>query len=245
MSDPQAGIAGVKAIGWRSRVLHAVVAPLIYFVVRLLQASLRIEQIIGAEHLQPLLARGNAIIPCCWHQRLFFCVAYLLEQRAHGLNPGFLISPSRDGELTSRVVRRFGASTIRGSANRTGAKALRELYMTVKNGVSPISHPDGPHGPPYQAKQGSLMLAQITGAPLLPMAYSVDRYWQLGSWDRLLIPKPFARVTLVVGAPQHVGKKDALEDATKRLEFALNAVTLSADEYAGRTPAPRPSSASQ
>lgn len=241
MSDTQTDAAGVKPIGWRSRALITVVAPLIHLAVRLLQASLRVERVIGESHLQPLLTNGNAIIPCCWHQRLFFCDAYLLGQRAHGLNPGFLISPSRDGELTSRVVRRFGASVVRGSANRTGAQALRELYLTVTSGVSPISHPDGPHGPPYQAKHGSLMLAQITGAPLLPMAYSVDRYWQLGSWDRLLIPKPFARVTLVIGAPLQVSKKDDLAAAGTQLESSLNALTLEADKRAGSAPQPRPS----
>lgn len=209
------------------------IAPfLLYWVMRLLRATCRVHRVEGVEHLDGLLTDGHSPIPCSWHQRLFYVVLYLLERRASDFEPGFLVSPSRDGELVSRTVGHFGATMVRGSATRTGAKALRELYTVVKSGVSPISHPDGPTGPPFQCKPGSVLLAQITGEPLLPMAFAADRYWQLGSWDRLIVPKPFARITLILGEPIHVGKKEDLTEAGQRLGQALNAVTATADDTA-------------
>jgi lysophospholipid acyltransferase (LPLAT)-like uncharacterized protein len=85
--------------------------------------------------------------------------------------------------------------------------------------------PDGPHGPAYSAKLGVVVLAQMTGAPLLPISFAVDRRWRLGSWDRLIIPKPFARVRMAVGEPitvQRASSSNDLEGYRQRLEESLN-----------------------
>ncbi|MEL0062177.1 MAG: hypothetical protein VW801_01530, partial [Candidatus Puniceispirillum sp.] len=85
--------------------------------------------------------------------------------------------------------------------------------------------PDGPRGPARQSALGPVAIAQLAGKPIVPMCWTVDRYWRATGWDRLIIPKPFARGEFVVGAPIFVetGGKDSLEAARDQLERAMNA----------------------
>ncbi len=128
----------------------------------------------------------------------------VLEQRGRGLKVGWLISPSVDGELGAMMVRRLGATAIRGSSTHTGARALRDYYEAlVKDGISPIITPDGPRGPRFKFKIGAILLGQMSGRPILPMAYAVSRAW-LVKWDKFVIPVPFSRVAIAIGPPRYV-----------------------------------------
>lgn len=219
-----------------ARLLITLAAPLIRGMARLLLVSYRVQRIEGAPYLRTLIYESRRCLPCYWHQRLGVCVGYLLRSRARGLQPGLLISPLRDGGLTARVAANIEATSLRGSAIRTGARALRDLYTSIRGGVSSIIHPDGPHGPAFQAKAGSLMLAQMISAPLLPMAFSTDRCWQLGSWDRLLIPKSFARLVITIGSSATVTRGDDIHAAAERLGVTLDRLTTDADADAGARP---------
>jgi len=120
------------------------------------------------------------------------------------LNVGWLISPSVDGELGAMMVRRFGGHVIRGSSTSTGARALRDYYEAlVKEDVSPVITPDGPRGPRFEFKPGAILLAQMSGRPILPMAYAASRAWLI-KWDKFVLPVPFSRIVIAVGAPRYV-----------------------------------------
>ncbi|HYB65973.1 MAG TPA: DUF374 domain-containing protein, partial [Steroidobacteraceae bacterium] len=144
-------------------------------------------------------------IPCYWHQHQLYCGKFLVEQRGRGLAPGWLISPSVDGELGAMMVRRFGGAVIRGSSTHTGARALRDYYQALtRDGISPVITPDGPRGPRFRFKPGALLLAQMSQRPILPMAYAASRAW-LVKWDKFVIPVPFlARIAIAVGPPCYV-----------------------------------------
>jgi len=218
----------------RQRLTVTIGVWLIAAYIWLLRRTCRFEPVIGAEHLDGALADLPAAVPCGWHQYMVASSLYLLRPGSE-LQPGFLISPSRDGEYSARVVPRFGGTVMRGSATRTGAQALRSIYQAVKNGISPVIHADGPTGPPGEFKTGAVMLARMTGVPMVPIGCAVDRYWAMNSWDRLHLPKPFARIAVVVGEPRYVGKKvesdeidalaetmgDELDRLTERAEAAL------------------------
>jgi hypothetical protein len=153
-----------------------------------------------------------------------------------GLKIGFLISPSVDGEVPARIVQSWGAVAIRGSSNRTGARALKDMYNTIiKDKVSPVTTSDGPTGPVHEFKQGAVMLAQLTQTPMLPIAYAASRYWELKSWDKFIIPKPFSRIVIVVGEPHSIDKKlsaEKMEEERVRMETDMNdLITLAKEQF--------------
>jgi lysophospholipid acyltransferase (LPLAT)-like uncharacterized protein len=183
------------------RLLYRMVVPLGYGLIRLWWLGARVVRVLGVEHLEAALARAPSLVPCYWHQHQLYCGKFLVEQRARGLTVGWLISPSVDGELGAMLVRRFGGAVIRGSSTHTGARALRDYYQAlVKDNVSPVITPDGPRGPRFKFKPGALLLSQMSGRPILPMAYAASRA-RLIKWDKFVIPLPGARIAIAIGPP--------------------------------------------
>jgi lysophospholipid acyltransferase (LPLAT)-like uncharacterized protein len=212
--------------GFGQRLLLWLGVPLATGLVRLAWRSARITRVLGSEHLDAALARQPSCIPVYWHQHHVFCIAWLLRrQRELPLRTGFLISPSRDGELGARVVRRLGGHPVRGSSTRTGALAMKELFQAlIKEGVSPVINPDGPKGPRFKAKPGAILLAQMSGRELLPMAFHASRA-TLFHWDKFVLPWPFARVAIAVGEPYVVprgGGEAGIAQAQAELERRLH-----------------------
>jgi len=194
------------------RALYNLLAPLCLLLLKGWWASCRIVRVVGQEHLDGALAGAPSLLPCYWHQHELFCGRYLLLQMPRGLKLGFLVSPSVDGEVPAMMARHLGAQVIRGSSTRTGARALRDYYqLLVRENVSPVITPDGPTGPPFVFKPGALLLAQIAGRPLLPMAYAASRAWLFG-WDRFVLPRPFSRIAVAIGKPVYVEKSVALSE---------------------------------
>jgi hypothetical protein len=120
------------------------------------------------------------------------------------------------------MVRRIGAYVIRGSSSHTGARALRDYYQAlVKEDISPVITPDGPRGPRFKFKPGAILLAQMSGRPMLPMAYAASRAWRI-KWDRFVIPVPFSRIVIAIGPPRYVPR--AIDAATlERLQGEMEA----------------------
>ncbi|MDH5396287.1 MAG: hypothetical protein OEW97_08420, partial [Gammaproteobacteria bacterium] len=95
----------------------------------------------------------------------------------------------------------------------------------TKDKVSPVTTSDGPTGPVHVFKQGAVMLSQLTQSPMLPIAYAASRYWELKTWDKFIIPKPFSRIVIAVGQPHYIDKKsnaETLEAERKKIETAMN-----------------------
>lgn len=187
------------------RLLYRLAAPLMVGVMRLWWASCRIVAVAGEEHLDAVLARWPSFLPCYWHQHQLFCGRYLLrKQHRREFKVGFLISPSVDGELGAMIARRLGAAVVRGSSSNTGAQALREYFQALmRERVSPVLTPDGPRGPRFKFKPGAVLLAQMSGRPMLPLAYCASRAWRV-QWDRFVLPLPFSRITVAIGPPREV-----------------------------------------
>jgi lysophospholipid acyltransferase (LPLAT)-like uncharacterized protein len=206
----------MRTMTWKRKLAYAIIRPIIRIFLNTFWWTCRVEKIIGDEHAQALVDKGDPIIPCYWHQMHVFGSWYMRNLQKRGLKIGFLISPSVDGEILTKIVESWGAVSVRGSSNRTGAKALKDMYNTiVKDRVSPVTTSDGPTGPIHEFKQGAVMLAQLTQSPMLPIAYAADRFWQASSWDQFIIPKPFSRIVIAVGEPHYVDKKLSAEDMEK------------------------------
>lgn len=213
--------SGRRMTVWR-RMLFALGVPLGVGILKFWWLTCRVTRVDGAEHLDAALSQAKSIIPACWHQHQLFCAKYLADQRARGVEIGWLISPSVDGELAAMLVRRFGGHVIRGSSTSTGALALRDYYEAlVKQNISPIITPDGPRGPRFQFKPGAILLAQMSKRPIVPMAYAASRAWLI-KWDKFVIPVPFSRITIAIGPPRFVPR---VTDAAsiERLQLEMTA----------------------
>ena len=115
-----------------------------------------------------------------------------------------LISEHRDGELVARAASSLGFGLIRGSTTRGADRALISLVRELEAGREVAITPDGPRGPARQFAPGALIAAQRSDSFIIPTVAVADRAWHLRSWDRFMIPKPFARVTIAYGRPTKV-----------------------------------------
>ena len=221
----------------RSRLLlYKIVVPLGLALLRLVWGWSRVTRVLGAEHIAAALERAPSFIPVYWHQHQVFCVKHLLGQRRAGLNLGFLISPSVDGEIGAMLVKKIGAAVIRGSSSHTGARALRDYYQALAHqGISPAITPDGPRGPPWKFKPGAVLLAQLSGRPMIPLSYAASRAWKI-KWDRFVIPWPLSRIAIAIGEPVFIPKgldAAALARAQLDMEQRLKALFEAARDALG------------
>ena len=212
----------MRTMTWKRKLSHAIIRPVIKLFLTTVWWTCRIEKIIGNENVEKITREGKPFIPCYWHQMHIFGLWYMRKLQKRGLKIGFLVSPSVDGEISAKLVESWGIVAVRGSSNRTGAKALKDMYnIIIKDKVSPVTTSDGPTGPIHEFKQGAVMLAQLTQSPMLPVAYAADRYWELKSWDKFIIPKPFSRIVIAVGEPHYIDKKsnaEKMEEERKAME---------------------------
>ena len=193
---------------------------------RFFWSSCRLLPVAGFDGAREALRVHGSVIPVYWHQHIVFGIQALRLLEPHGLTPGFLISPSVDGTAPAMLARRIGGHVIRGSSTHTGARALRDFYEAiVKQRVSPAITPDGPRGPVHEFKPGAVVLAQLTGKPILPIAVSASRTLRLSTWDRFELPLPFSRVVISIGEPVSV-PRGFDPDALGRLQTTLGEALL-------------------
>lgn len=195
----------MKIEGWRARWLIA-------FGFRLLQLwerTLRYEiddraGIVG----KPV---SENYIGALWHNRLliFPLVLRRFFPNRHG---AALISASRDGDLLADAIKRFAFDVVRGSSSRLGASAIRQLSDVLASGRDIVITPDGPRGPAYELGAGIIFLAQKSGAPVLPVNMEYSNCWRIKSWDRFIVPRPFAKVHVIIGQPHRVRSTSTSEE---------------------------------
>ena len=200
------------------RLVLALAPPLVSALVWLMGLTWRFE-VIAEEGVIPVLygQKPGAEIYCFWHQCVLPCTVYF--RRSHAV---ILISRSFDGELITRILRRFGYDAVRGSSSRGGQEGLLGLRRVLESGRTAIFTADGPRGPIYRTKIGPIKLAHLTGAPIGVFHLEPERAWMLNSWDRFLIPKPFTRICVSWAQWTHVPPDIAVSELEPKREV-LNA----------------------
>jgi lysophospholipid acyltransferase (LPLAT)-like uncharacterized protein len=211
--------------------LAALAPPAAAVAVRALGATLRLTEA-GVESMQALWEDPRPLIYAVWHGRILM-VPWLSARFERARAVRVLASRSRDGELVARWVARFGMSVVRGSSSRGGAGALRALAAAVRAGHDVAVVPDGPRGPRERLQAGLVVLAAVTGAPVIPLGFAARPARRLHSWDRFLVPLPFARAAVVFGKAATVPRDADREHARADLERALCEVTEAADRLVG------------
>ena len=187
--------------------------PVLRGLIKLLTSTYRVERFIGEEHIEPFISGGEVCAPAYWHQHHIIGSTLIRSWIRRGFRACFLISGSVDGDVPERIARGWGAEVIRGSANQSGALALRDQQRKMKDGYSIVTTADGPRGPQHEFKSGTVLMARVAGVPIVPIGCAADRAWYLEKrWDRFMIPKPFARIVIAVGEPVPVPREIALDE---------------------------------
>ena len=197
-----------------------------------LSTSLRFDHLsLGPRPLDPLQPpEAGPFIYALWHEN------FLIPIVRFG-NPGVaaLVSRHADGELLSTMISRTGMTIVRGSTNRGGVAAVREMLRSDSGSRHLAVTPDGPRGPRRMVQPGVVYLASRTGMRIVPIGVGHRRSWRAKSWDSFAIPRPFSRVRCLFGRPMIVPPDLSPEDLTphqERLQTALDQVTRAAEHWA-------------
>lgn len=199
---------------WRERLSIHLIARTFYTLIRLIGKTIRFE-IKDWENFESIERDGKVPVYAFWHDRIFLTTYYFR-------NRGIVVmsSQSFDGEYIARFIKRFGYGTVRGSSTRGAVAALARMIRLMKENLPMGFSVDGPKGPKHFAKPGALLLAKKTGNPVMPFLVEAEKNWTIKSWDRLQIPKPFARALVVIAEPIYISKEaDDREIENKREEL--------------------------
>ena len=212
------------------RISLAVLPRLYVLISRAWFATCRL-QIRDAQYRDMAAGYGAVIVPF-WHYSIFYIHHHLRRYPAAAL-----VSASRDGEYIARIMSLTGFEPVRGSANRQGMRALKQLLRQIGAGRHIALVADGSQGPARRAQPGAVYLATKTGAPLFPVVWAADRYKAFGSWDRTVLPMPFARVVVCYGRPYTIPRdldSSGVKEYTLQLEDVLNELYTRAWSEFGR-----------
>lgn len=226
-----------------STVVASIASAFITFYIWLVFSTSR-WRYFGREHVDRLEEAGEGFIVAFWHQRLLLGASV---RRETGRRVFMLISAHRDGEIIANAVRPFGVELIRGSSanprkrfkDKSGAPALAQMIAALREGAVVGMTPDGPRGPRGVAQPGVIRLAQLSGAAILPAAYSARPGRFLGTWDRFLLAFPLCRGCFAVAPPIRIARDatpQAIEEARQMLQNALTDAAARADLEVGQSP---------
>ncbi|MBI4540392.1 MAG: lysophospholipid acyltransferase family protein [Gemmatimonadetes bacterium] len=184
----------------------------------------------GEEAFLQFRRLGENVIFALWHGQLL-PLAY--QHRREGVVA--LVSEHADGEYITRVIENLGYGTVRGSSTRGAVPGLRGLVRAAREGHDLAITPDGPRGPRRRVKPGVVAVAQVTGRPIVPVTAGASRAWWFGSWDRFLVPRPFARLYVAYGEPISVARdadEETVRRSAERLQVELDRLTAAVDRRA-------------
>lgn len=205
------------------------------FILRLLWQTLRCHEVGLRDDDSRHWASGDPIILVCWHgQQLLMPWIYLTERNRKTRKQLFsIVSASSDGRIAASLLHKLSIQSVAGSSSRGGARALGEMRRHLQRGSHVAVTPDGPRGPVQVAKEGAVKLASLTGCVIVPAAFACERKWVMGSWDSMIIPKPFSKSVLLMGAGIRVAKalnREEVSSQTRGLTAALLELNVHAEE---------------
>ena len=198
----------------KRRILLLVAPPVVYGIIRVLYASCR-----KRFHLPAQKPQTPALV-AFWHGEIlmnpFLYRKFMKDQRY-----ALMISEHFDGELIARAASFFGFDFVRGSSSKGAVKALKESFRFIDRGIGLAITPDGPRGPRHSIADGIVAIAQKKNLPIVVYRYKASRFWQMKSWDKFVIPKPFSTLDFYASEPFYVtgmAKEEAKKVIKERLE---------------------------
>jgi len=200
---------------WHRRIQIPIIAAIVYTVIRTLGPTLRFE-VLGRNAVEELWAAKQPCIWAFWH-RVIIPIAW------YGRNRGIVVmnTTAFDGQWTRKVIEWLGFGTAQGSSSRGGLRGLTVMAKRIEEGVDCAFTIDGPRGPRYVAKVGPVLLARMTGAPIVLFHVGVERGTTFQkTWDHFLLPGLFTRAVIIGSKPIYVPTNASQETVqAKQLEM--------------------------
>ncbi len=201
------------------QVLIGIVSFLVAWFLRIWFATCRIT-VHGSEFRTMMDEQSKAVIAIFWHYSLVYVFYHLRTDSA-----AVLVSASDDGDYIAALAKNLNFNAVRGSRNRRGMRALKELIDCLKRGEHVGIVADGSQGPPLVVQAGAILMASRTGSPILPLTWAASHYFSFRSWDRTALPLPFSHIHFCYGEPFTVPTDldgDDIERYRKELEIQMN-----------------------
>lgn len=217
----------------RTALGRRVLPVLASFLIRCLRRTMRFRWENDAV-VRGLHRSGRPYVHAFFHDQLLV-MTYSYLGHEYGRSLAVLSSRHRDGEYVARTLERFGHVMVRGSTGRGGAAGLVEMIRHLRAGRDAAFATDGPRGPRHRVQIGVVEAARLGRAPIVPVAFAASAGRRLDSWDRFLVPRPFARGIFVYGDPIEVqprADRAAMETARAALERTLEDLTGRAERLA-------------
>jgi len=203
--------------------LNHIGVPILILLLKILSKTWKIEW--GNEEVLDNLKKNlnKRFIAAFWHSDMISILAAGITQNTT-FPLTILISPSRDGEILAKIVTKLGFMVKRGSSAKNAIGGLKVLKMVLEeNGCVAIAV-DGPKGPRYSAKSGTILLSKLTQAPILIVGANISRKFIFKSWDKCELPLPFSRIKISLNNLIYIPKestKEEIEKYRKELEKIL------------------------
>lgn len=191
------------------------------FFIRLLLWTCRIE-VKGIEQFVSLASKERCIL-MLWHNRLAL-VSEILNRYAPQFIYSAFISKSRDGDPLAVLAHSYKIGKVIRVPHDARHQALKKVILSLKNSREIIViTPDGPRGPCYQVKPGIALAAKEADAAIVPFSWTADRYWELKTWDKFRLPKPWSKIVVNIGQPIRTNEEE-IQELTHRLQQTLQSI---------------------
>ncbi len=221
--------ADLSGYSFKDRCLIRAADLAFYSFIRLIGSTVKFE-VEGWENYEAASSEGRIPIYTFWHNIIFLSIYFWQRRRI-----AVMTSQSFDGEYIARFVQRFGNGAARGSSTRGATGAFIEMARLMRAGCPTAFTIDGPKGPRYVAKMGSVLLAKKTGHPILPFTIAAKNFWAIRStWDQTQVPRPFTRARVFIAPPIFISAEtddEALEQKRAELQIALDSLEQRGEQW--------------
>jgi len=198
----------------RRKILSFVIPPILYILIRIIHLSVK-----KRFHL-PSVVPNEPFMVAFWHGKLLLA-PFIYQKLRKNVKIGVIISDHFDGEMIAKTMGFFGFETIRGSSSKGGIKALKESFSRINSGYDIAITPDGPRGPYQSLADGIVSISQKKSLNIVAFNYKASAYWELKSWDKFMIPKPFSTVDFYASEPFSIAGLEK-EEAKALIKERLN-----------------------
>lgn len=188
--------------------MQKIIKKILISLINLISKSWRIK-------IEGNIPKNNAVV-AFWHGEMLPIWKFFSTQK---IRKTAVVSLSKDGELLSKLLEKWGYDLIRGSSSKNSKEVLNKSVEVVENSLLFIT-PDGPRGPAKKFKNGAAVIAYRTGVPIYLVSANTNfKYVFKKSWDKFLLPLPFSMIRLRISQPYYLEKELSRDEVAEKIVF--------------------------